>query len=191
MHVKEDNLRISKIFLFPKSDNIKSVKWICYDCKWLWKSFYLSSFFGDFLSHTECPTAPLAFSRERWMLILHFGSPRAMVSQNEKSPSLWDGIIWLRLTVLTSELVWNGEQNIASIRSTAGYWQNHKLQKLFDYRPDSFWLQNEQEVIGSANLIIEFISPIHFHRLVLGKRYDFPDETKSYKDICLRNGCFK
>ena len=92
LHVKEDNLRISKIFLFPKSDNIKSVKWICYDCKRLRKSFYLSSFFGDFLSHTECPTAPLAFSRERWMLISHFGPPRAMISQNEISPSLWDGI---------------------------------------------------------------------------------------------------
>ena len=47
---------------------------------------------GHFLSHTECHTAPLAFSRERWMLILDFGHPRAMVSQNEISPSLWDGI---------------------------------------------------------------------------------------------------
>ena len=32
------------------------------------------------------------------MLILHFGPPRAMTSQNEKSPSLWDGIDLIDLT---------------------------------------------------------------------------------------------
>ena len=57
------------------------------------------SIFLAFLSQTECHTATPAFSQERWMLILHFGPPRAMISQNEKSPSLWDGIISITIFV--------------------------------------------------------------------------------------------
>ena len=87
-------------------------------------------------------------------------------------------------------MVWKGEDDVATIDSTAGIYQNleqhYGLQKLFDGDPDSFWYPQPPDTFGNAALVIEFKNPIQFHRLILKKRSNKPDR---YKDICLRIGC--
>ena len=56
------------------------------------EKYLLNSFFGGFVSQTECHADDLAFTRESWMLILGFVHRHAMVSPFLEFPWLRDGI---------------------------------------------------------------------------------------------------
>ena len=85
LYVKEGILSIPKIFLFLKSDNVKFVKWIVWACNWLLKQFYLTSFFGRFLFHTEFHTATLDVWSRMMDVDFYLWRSRAMV-RRKKNP---------------------------------------------------------------------------------------------------------
>ena len=60
------------------------------------------------------------------------------------------------------------------------------LRTLFDKKSETFWLQNGACADCIPELIIEFIMPINFLRLILLKRRNF---VKTYKNVCLRMSC--
>ena len=93
--------------------------------------------------------------------------------------------VYSTLTAFHSEFVWKGESEIASITSTAGFYNGtFNLHNLFDNDSNSFWRRNNDynQYDHIAELIIEFQMPINFLSLILQKRQG----SRNYKRICLR-----